>query len=548
MSARTRAVGLAGAVALVAPIALLTPSQAATAADAQPSVSAGDWLAAQVQVDGDAGYLNSSYLGGEPDPGIAADAIYSFARQGEHEAAATQLRNGLELTYGDYVAPAFPDASESGTYVDAGRLAKVVIAASVFEDQNDFGGEDLQLALEDTIDENGRAVNQGGSQQGATTVFAQTYAVEALDQIGSAAAAQAGEALAAAQCDDGGFPFDFDGETCASDTDTTALAILALDPATQGDAIDGAVDWLVANQLDDGAFGSEFGGVVYPSVSSTLLAAQALTAYGQDQQDETAALRAAGNARSLQLDSSNATGGLADEVGALLFDAYSMPGIIAAGELNANERTGSIFAAAQAYGGLEIVDGTTEFTDVLPILRFFPEITWLSAQKITTGYADGTFQPSSPVLREQMAAFLYRYVNGGANPDVTTTPSEFSDVATGHVFKDHIAWLADEDITTGYADGTFRPGQPVLREQMAAFLYRLAGEPAWEAPATSPFTDIPTSHVFYDEITWLAELGITTGYDNGDGTKSFRGSQPVLREQMATFLYRYDDTIYAQDR
>ncbi len=118
----------------------------------------------------------------------------------------------------------------------------------------------------------------------------------------------------------------------------------------------------------------------------------------------------------------------------------------------------------------------------------------------------------------------------------------FADVPTTHTFFEEISWLATQGVTTGYTEAngtmTFRPSQPVLREQMAAFLYRTAGSPPWTAPAASPFTDVPTSHTFYREITWLADQGVTTGYREANGTTTFRPSQPVLREQMAAFLYR----------
>ncbi|GAA1748774.1 S-layer homology domain-containing protein [Aeromicrobium alkaliterrae] len=176
---------------------------------------------------------------------------------------------------------------------------------------------------------------------------------------------------------------------------------------------------------------------------------------------------------------------------------------------------------------------------------FREQIEWLVGQKITTGYAnaDGTFsyRGSEPVLREQMAAFLYRFDHEGANPAVIDGPSRFSDVAPGHVFKAHIAWLAERGITTGYDDGTFRPGQPVLREQMAAFLYRLAGSPIVVLPETSPFADVPTTHTFYRQIVWLEGTGITTGYTERAGAPTFRGSEPVLREQMAAFLFRFSE-------
>ena len=51
--------------------------------------------------------------------------------------------------------------------------------------------------------------------------------------------------------------------------------------------------------------------------------------------------------------------------------------------------------------------------------------------------------------------------------------SEFSDVPADHPFHDEVAWLADAGISTGYGDGTFRPGDTVTRQGMAAFMQRL---------------------------------------------------------------------------
>jgi hypothetical protein len=48
----------------------------------------------------------------------------------------------------------------------------------------------------------------------------------------------------------------------------------------------------------------------------------------------------------------------------------------------------------------------------------------------------------------------------------------FPDVPEDHPFAEDIYWLAQTGVTTGYADGTFRPEEPVTRQQMAAFLHR----------------------------------------------------------------------------
>jgi hypothetical protein len=57
-------------------------------------------------------------------------------------------------------------------------------------------------------------------------------------------------------------------------------------------------------------------------------------------------------------------------------------------------------------------------------------------------------------------------------------------------------------------------------------------------PAVSPFTDVSPAQEHYKEMAWLAEQGISTGWDNGDGTASYRPWEPVRRDAMAAFLFR----------
>ncbi|WP_055804509.1 S-layer homology domain-containing protein [Arthrobacter sp. Leaf337] len=58
-------------------------------------------------------------------------------------------------------------------------------------------------------------------------------------------------------------------------------------------------------------------------------------------------------------------------------------------------------------------------------------------------------------------------------------------------------------------------------------------------PAESPFADVPTTHNFYKEISWLAKQGISNGWTEEDGSKTFRPAASILRDQMAAFMYRY---------
>ncbi|HZK05381.1 MAG TPA: putative Ig domain-containing protein [Actinomycetaceae bacterium] len=176
---------------------------------------------------------------------------------------------------------------------------------------------------------------------------------------------------------------------------------------------------------------------------------------------------------------------------------------------------------------------TSPFSDVHREDMFYDEIAWLYEEGITTGYPDGTFHPGEPINRDAMAAFLYRF---SGEPDFTPpdgTPP-FSDVPRDVMFFKEIAWLYEEGITTGYPDGTFHPGEPINRDALAAFIYRFAGEPDFTPPDTSPFSDVEKDDMFYKEITWAYAEGITTGYPDG----TFHPVEPINRDAMAAFLFR----------
>ena len=172
------------------------------------------------------------------------------------------------------------------------------------------------------------------------------------------------------------------------------------------------------------------------------------------------------------------------------------------------------------------------FSDVHEGDMFYREITWLAGQNITTGWVDGTFRPHESIEREAIAAFFYRM---SGSPEVQLPKeSPFTDVKEGDPFYKEIVWFQQQGITTGWPDKTFRPHDPVSREAMAAFFYRYSGKPPVEVQ-NAPFKDVPEQNMFYREIAWLHDSKITTGWDDG----TFRPHESISREAMAAFLYRY---------
>ena len=173
------------------------------------------------------------------------------------------------------------------------------------------------------------------------------------------------------------------------------------------------------------------------------------------------------------------------------------------------------------------------FRDVPVGMQFRADIHWLGSRGISTGWPDGTYRPLRPVTRDAMAAFIYRLAGSPAFTPPARSP--FRDVTPTSQFYKEITWMRARGLSTGWPDGTFRPTAPIARDAMAAFLYRLAGSPRYTPRTVSPFTDITPRRMHYKEMSWLYDTGLTTGYPD----KTFRPLGATNRDAMAAFMHRY---------
>lgn len=83
------------------------------------------------------------------------------------------------------------------------------------------------------------------------------------------------------------------------------------------------------------------------------------------------------------------------------------------------------------------------------------------------GSAAKYFRPQEEVSREAFAAFLY-----SRSPAVPAGTFIFADVSTSHPLARSIYTARVEGVTTGYPDGTFRGGEAIERQAVAAMLAR----------------------------------------------------------------------------
>jgi hypothetical protein len=193
-------------------------------------------------------------------------------------------------------------------------------------------------------------------------------------------------------------------------------------------------------------------------------------------------------------------------------------------------------------------DGTTSwwapppFPDVPKGYWAYCAISTCAQAGLVQGFPSGNYQPLLPVTRDQMAVYIARALAGGED-HVPSGPAAatFGDVDQEHWAFRYVEYCAANGIVQGYWDGSYRPGEVVTRDQMAAYVSRTIATPTGEAglegyaaPDTPSFTDVAADHWAYRYIEYAAAHGIVQGY----GDASYRPALPVTRDQMAMYIAR----------
>ncbi len=117
-------------------------------------------------------------------------------------------------------------------------------------------------------------------------------------------------------------------------------------------------------------------------------------------------------------------------------------------------------------------DTVNPFTDVSKDSVYYNAILWAVEKGITKGTTETTFDPNAVCTRGQIVTFLFR----ASGDEKVATGTNFADVASGSYCADAVAWAVANDVTNGFADGTFRPEATCTRGQAVTFIYRALAE------------------------------------------------------------------------
>ncbi|NJL49388.1 MAG: S-layer homology domain-containing protein [Leptolyngbyaceae cyanobacterium SM2_5_2] len=128
----------------------------------------------------------------------------------------------------------------------------------------------------------------------------------------------------------------------------------------------------------------------------------------------------------------------------------------------------------------------------------------------------------------------------GTTPPVVTLP--FNDIR-GNRYANQIARASQLGLISGFPDGTFQPTSPVTREQAVSIVMQAAAQilptsliAARPQSVTSPpFPDVPASRWSALKILQAKSLGIVSG---DFGTGNFRPDSNVSRAELMAMLYK----------
>ena len=184
-----------------------------------------------------------------------------------------------------------------------------------------------------------------------------------------------------------------------------------------------------------------------------------------------------------------------------------------------------VLALVMTMSLVTVSAGAKDFTDSSKI-QYAEAVDVMSAAKVIDGYAEGDFRPSNTLTRGAAAKIICNLILGPtAASALVADAAPYSDVAANSTFAGYIAYCQKTGIISGYADGTFRPGNSLTGY---AFMKMLLGALGYDS-----------ANEGYTGANWsinVAKQAISIGLN--DGLKGeFNGVKAVNREEACLYAF-----------
>ena len=177
-------------------------------------------------------------------------------------------------------------------------------------------------------------------------------------------------------------------------------------------------------------------------------------------------------------------------------------------------------------------DISTCFYDVAPHKWSADDIYALAADQILNGRSQGYFVPEDNITRAEFLTILAK-INGIDITNGYYGTEPFYDVSPNDWYYNVICWAYNSGLTKGNGNGSCTPTANITREEISAFIVRYIQSYSTNqlpTPKALTFTDsYKVSSWAVNDVSILNQLGIINGFPDG----SFGPKQPATREQAA---------------
>lgn len=151
------------------------------------------------------------------------------------------------------------------------------------------------------------------------------------------------------------------------------------------------------------------------------------------------------------------------------------------------------------------------------------------------GYGNASFFPDNYITKAQLIKVLYSMQQAQQNGSDTSVQTQisFTDVKPTDWYSTQVLWAAANNIAKGYDDGTFRPDDPLTRQDAILMLYRFFKNPRVYNNNLTKYTDFKEiSFYAYNAFCWAVENGIVKGFEDN----TLRPEDNITRAQICYML------------
>ena len=185
----------------------------------------------------------------------------------------------------------------------------------------------------------------------------------------------------------------------------------------------------------------------------------------------------------------------------------------------------------------EAEEGNSPFTDVSEDDWFYDDVMFVYENELMEGISNTQFGPYETQTRGRMAEILWSMEGSPASK----AKNSFADVEDGARYADAIAWIAENDILSGYNKDSFGPGDPITWEQLAVMFYRYAQYKGYDISIKGSQDELKDMDSTMDDAGKAVLWAVSNGLIREEADVLSALQDPVSRAEIAAMLHRFID-------